>query len=964
MAHSSPHPGVIGFGDAHRPRAVKPGFRITSLAVAAAFAGFALLPLEASADWRTGCDRNHGYQGYSTGCHRSYQEGFAAVLAGTAKANQPAWGYLDKSGAMAIDPAFTTAGAFQNGLAPVSLGRTWGYIDTQGSWVIEPRFAEATGFNANGTAIVQDGDRDVLIDRKGKIVKTFPLGVHSDGFRSGQTLALIDVPTPPRLFNTATRKPVKLPHDVNALAAPLAGGGGLIPASSLVRRHESWWGLLHPEKGWTVTPLVLRAVAPPIQSGSVLAVKRERYWYFFNERGEVLPPGTYRKIELLSPGLWLAHPDAGAPMLLDGNLDLIHTLDDAQTHLRNDEGWRYAAGGETTILINPSGGVHVLPLRNAKVEIQRGFAWVFSSVAQTAGDARADADNVDYDNANRVSLMQIYDRDGGAMLDDATVEALRGYRIDAFRPAKDGGLNDKDMPLALVRDHSFDGPLRVLTAAGKIVGDQQWELIETYDVTMPLPVKTRNWNVGAIAGDGTWAVPPAYRGIHRFKGFYTWAFTHGGKDEDAVLIDASGKKVEVPAMVMKDPSRITGDLLSFRAMNEHQQHRWGIWDIRKGAMAFKPAYEQIEAIDSRWALAQDKGRWGVVDQAGRWVIAAAHQSTYDLQYLGHGMMSVTARNQARERDTRGNTGYHLINLQTGKSSEPFIDRPEALENGQFLGKRPDGTLVLLDSQGRPIHESDGKPNTHKQFGDWFYTSYDKRQGAIDARGNMKIPAVYHEIRPFFVQPEGVASARMGRQWRIIDQTGKNLPSNLGNGDLLASMQRVVISDSKGAKVMLDLQGREIADFHDSQSIRFRDASEGVVPYGGQDRGAGFINAAGKRVIGPHFTDLGPLKNGLARARLPERTGSLHGYIDLTGRYAIAPVFTHAEDFRDERALVKRGRFVEFIDTKGNTTARFENRCGTLVILNAQGKQSWPPHTLGCQGAPRDFSSLTSNAAKE
>ncbi|MDH0093240.1 WG repeat-containing protein [Achromobacter mucicolens] len=952
MAHSSPHPGVIGFGDAHRPRAVKPGFPITSLAVAAAFAGFALLPLEASADWRLRCDRNHDYQGYSTGCHRSYQEGFAAVLAGTARANQPAWGYLDKSGAMAIDPAFESAKPFQNGLAPVSLGRGWGYIDTRGRWVIEPRFAQATGFNANGTAIVRDGEHDVLIDRKGKIVKTFPLGVHSTGFQSGQTLAPIDVPTSPRLFNTATRKALKLPHDVHALAAPLAGGSGLFPASSLVRRHESWWGLLHPEKGWTVTPLVLRAVAPPVQSGDVLAVKRERYWYFFNERGEVVPPGTYNKIELLSPGLWLAHPDVGAPMLLDGNLDLIHTLDSAQTYVHKDKGWHYAVGGESTILVNPRGGVHVLPLRQARVEIQRGLAWVFSSAAQTAGDASADVDN---DNANKVSLVQIYDRDGGAMLDDATVKALRGYRIDAFRPAEKGGLNDQDMPLALVRDHSFKGPLSVLTASGKLVGNEQWQSIETYYVTMPLLVKTKDWDVGAIAGDGTWAVPPVYRSINGFKGPYTWAFTHGGNDEDAVLIDASGKKVEVPAMVMQDSSRITGDLLPFGAMNEHDERRWGVWDIRKGALAFEPAYEQIEAIDNRWALAKDKGRWGVVDPAGRWVVAAAHQSDYDLKYLGHGMMSVTVRGQARTRDRGLDIEYHLINLQTGKSSAPYIEEPRVLENGLLLGKRPNGTLVLLDAQGRAMHESDGEPKTHKQFGDWLYMAYDKRQGAIDARGNMKVPPVYDEIRPFFVQPEGVASARIGRQWRIIDQTGKSLPSNLNNGHLLASMQRVVISDSKRTTVLRDLQGREIADFPDLKSIRFAHASEGVVPYEGQNRGAGFINAAGKRVTGPHFSDLGPLKNGLARARLPERTGSLHGYIDLTGRYAIAPVFTHADDFREGRALVKRGRFAEFIDTKGNTTARFENRCGTLVILNAQGEQSWPPYKLGCHGAPRDFS---------
>ncbi|KAG1078103.1 hypothetical protein G6F40_016857 [Rhizopus arrhizus] len=90
---------------------------------------------------------------------------------------------------MAIAPAYSDAKPFQNGLAAVSQGDRWGYIDTKGQWVIKPRFGMASGFNAEGTALAEEDDRDVLIDRQGKVVKAFELGTRTWGFQPGQKLA-------------------------------------------------------------------------------------------------------------------------------------------------------------------------------------------------------------------------------------------------------------------------------------------------------------------------------------------------------------------------------------------------------------------------------------------------------------------------------------------------------------------------------------------------------------------------------------------------------------------------------------------------------------------------------------------------------------------------------------------------------------------------------------------------------
>ena len=186
---------------------------------------------------------------------------------------------------------------------------------------------------------------------------------------------------------------------------------------------------------------------------------------------------------------------------------------------------------------------------------------------------------------------------------------------------------------------------------------------------------------------------------------------------------------------------------------------------------------------------------------------------------------------------------------------------------------------------------------------------------------------------------------------MIDQTGKTLLEKWGDATPLASMHRVVVNDDEsGSSILVDLQGREVTRLPGRYAIDSDKASEGVAPYSDGDNKYGFIDANGTRVVGAHFNQLGRMKDGLARARRLERTGKLYGYIDLTGRYAIAPAFTWAGDFSEGRALVRRNRLIEYIDTQGKTTALFGVLCDTVVIVDAEDRQSWPPRKLTCPEA--------------
>src|SRR5437763_6989853 len=73
------------------------------------------------------------------------------------------YGYITKSGKIAINPQFDDVGRFAEGLAPVRMGRMWGYIDSQGKLAINPQFDVADPFS-DGAALIGTNLRFGYID--------------------------------------------------------------------------------------------------------------------------------------------------------------------------------------------------------------------------------------------------------------------------------------------------------------------------------------------------------------------------------------------------------------------------------------------------------------------------------------------------------------------------------------------------------------------------------------------------------------------------------------------------------------------------------------------------------------------------------------------------------------------------------------------------------------------------------
>lgn len=103
-----------------------------------------------------------------------FKEGLAPV------GKQDKWGFIDKTGAFAIEPAFDRARPFSEGLASVQVENKWGAVNHAGQLVVAPVYDDVLAFH-HGLAIVR-GERSGFINTKGELVIDFQaLGISEYG---------------------------------------------------------------------------------------------------------------------------------------------------------------------------------------------------------------------------------------------------------------------------------------------------------------------------------------------------------------------------------------------------------------------------------------------------------------------------------------------------------------------------------------------------------------------------------------------------------------------------------------------------------------------------------------------------------------------------------------------------------------------------------------------------------------
>lgn len=956
------------------PGVRRPLQRLATLLIVASTTGVFPTEVTAQNQWHSGCNRS----GEATYCYRPFAEGMAAVQLGDLAERKPAWGYLASDGSLAIAPAFDDAESFQNGLAAVEQDGRWGYIDPQGSWAIPPRFDEAWGFNAAGTALASLDDRDVLIDRTGKILKTFPVGTRTWGFQAGQSLAMMEQASTPMAWNIATAALLQTPAGISALDGGSDNDRWRAPqwlaAQQRDSRYGGQWGILKTDGTWLATPEALRSTQAPRTDGKHVAVRRDSEWQLTDLKGEVSRSQTYQTLRLLAPGYWLG-THATAVELLGPDLRRVRAWTKIP-HIKREPDWNFAVvwDGSAILLLNDDQAHVLLEMPHQSIKVEDGRIWVFQ--------AEEESQQRSYGQSG--ILAQIYDHHGKPQLvldavvesaseptaenvspvtGDATAEAeatpaeareitlaqrLQDYSVDILEPASHAPLpvDASQWPLAILTPRGYGSglPPAILTRAGTLVSKPDWRTIRYSNQGGPLRVSLENGRVGTIDAQGNWLIAPDFSELGSFEGPYARALLPGADPyRDVIIVDSAGQKVALPTAVMNGLERIAGNVAVYREQDGRGDNRWYLWDIAAGKRALADSLQAIGNYSDGYAQAQQRGKWGLLDSQGKWVVPPTRTSAPYVQIQPGGFLLL--------QDEEDSSLARLLRSD-GRTVGPKLSREvRHIGHGQFQVTRADtGEAAILDTvRNATITLPHTSTHNLSHSDGWVIVPSDFMRGAVDTQGNWRIAPTLTEFNPFFVQPAGIARATRKSGYFLMNEQGKQVLG--GQGDLfpLQGMARVVRSNDDNDSVLLDMQGREIARVEGNYGFEVDNASEGLVPYRQRSTNKyGFMDATGKRVIGAFFDSLGPMKNGRAVAVRKDRAGRFQGYIDQSGRYAILPEFNWASEFSEGRALVLRDGLTQYIDTEGNAIAYIGMLCGHVAVISPADDVLWPgPEKLGC-----------------
>lgn len=162
-----------------------------------------------------------------------FSEGLAPVVVGDKV------GYADRRGVTVIDPQFDAGDSFSEGLAAVALTGTVGYIDHTGKFVIEPQFDRAERFSDGLAIAVRDG-KERFINLKG--ADAFAENNYDDAQRFSEGLAAVRTDGKYGYIDTGGAQAIAPQFDV---------AGAFDNGLAVVEANDKW-GVISPDGTWLV----------------------------------------------------------------------------------------------------------------------------------------------------------------------------------------------------------------------------------------------------------------------------------------------------------------------------------------------------------------------------------------------------------------------------------------------------------------------------------------------------------------------------------------------------------------------------------------------------------------------------------------------------------------------------------------------------------------------------------------
>ena len=151
--------------------------------------------------------------------------------------------YINKEGKIVINPQFSSATVFRNGIALVRTTgdkAQWGFIDEEGKYTIQPSFKEATVFSEDLAWVVTENGAPTAINSKGEVKITLQDAETVKIFQGG--LAAFSVTEDSKVKWGFVDKDGKV-----AISPQFAATGNFADGKCAVQNEEGKWGFIDSE---------------------------------------------------------------------------------------------------------------------------------------------------------------------------------------------------------------------------------------------------------------------------------------------------------------------------------------------------------------------------------------------------------------------------------------------------------------------------------------------------------------------------------------------------------------------------------------------------------------------------------------------------------------------------------------------------------------------------------------------
>ncbi|WP_027287135.1 WG repeat-containing protein [Rhodovibrio salinarum] len=491
---------------------------------------------------------------------------------------------------------------------------------------------------------------------------------------------------------------------------------------------------------------------------------------------------------------------------------------------------------------------------------------------------------------------------------------------------------------------------------------EDWaEVYASYVKQGPVRVRNDARLYGAIGANGDWVIDPKYADLSSFTDGYALARKPGS--DDGLIVADDGTEHAVRRAVFRNRGEITDGILTYRQrVSDRRGPRYGLWDVDASKTISEPVFTDVTEFSGGFAAAEMPGSkpseqvWGIIDRAGNWVIDPAYASYREPERLASGLYLLTEREDSE-------SSYTLAAPETGEVIATGLSaRPQEMKHGRILVQPASGGARLINRAGETLFETTSPLEDITPMGDLAVLTFGSRRGAVDAQGNWRLQPRFDQIK--FTLPQQVARAYDGNETIFVKADGSILDLDAERTFPISGMNRYArILEDERATALIDPKGQELARIEGLYKLTYETGSEGLVPYrDAEAHKEGFLDAQGKKVIGPFFDVLGPMTEGRAFFLRSDVSGRLFGFIDREGALAIPANYSAVNSFSEGHSLVvDQDGELFFINKQGEMTIHFGTHCGQIVVENAQGERTWPDEQPACEDAAEDGASQDSPA---